>query len=133
MASIRAALGTALCALLTLCAPTAATAEPAPGPAGWLYETSTVADVDLTLPQPSIDGLAVEPDEYQPGTIALQASGRSYGPLQVGIRLEGGASFRPLGQKAGFEVKLDDYVEGQTIAGLEALTLKSMVQDPTGI
>jgi hypothetical protein len=117
-------------ALLTLCAPVSAQAEPAPGAAGWLYETETVADVDLTLPQSSLDGLAAEPAEFQPGTISLHAAGRSHGPLQVGIRLEDEA---PLGQKAGFEVKLDEYVAGQSIAGVERLTLDNMAQDATRI
>lgn len=134
MRSIRNPLRAALfAAVLTLGAPVSAGAEPAPGAAGWLYETETVAEVDLTLPQSSIEGLAAEPDEYRPGTISLQAAGRSYGPLQVGIRLEGGTSFRPLGQKAGFRVKLDEYIEGQTIAGVEELTLSSMVQDATQV
>src|SRR5829696_3123368 len=123
----------ALCVLTLLMVASASRAEPPPGATGWLYDTTTVADIDLGLPQSSIDGLAAEPSEYQPGSIVLHAAGRTYGPLQVGISLKGRNSFRPLGQKAAFKVKVDQYVEGQTIAGVEKLTLNNMVQDPTEV
>jgi CotH kinase protein len=112
-----------------------ASAEPPPGAAGWLFDPGAVVEVDLELPQESIDVLEVEPEEaYQPATFSLTAGAQTYGPLEVGARLKGGlGSFRPLSQKAAFKLKFDEFVEGQTFLGLEKLTLNNMVQDPTMI
>jgi CotH kinase protein len=112
-----------------------ASAEPPPGPAGWLYDPEAVVEIDLELPQESIEVLEVEPEEaYQPATFSLTTGGQTYGPLEVGARLKGGlGSFRPLSQKAAFKLKFDELVEDQTFLGLEKLTLNNMVQDPTMI
>ena len=88
---------TAAGALLLLALPRAASAEPAPDPASWLFAPTLVARIDLTLPPASIAALEAEPDEYQPGTFSLHGVGGEFGPLDVGIRLKGGVgSFRPL-------------------------------------
>jgi hypothetical protein len=50
---------------------------------------------------------------------------------EVGIRLKGRASRRDLNGKAPFKIKMDKFVDGQTIFGLEKLTLNNMVQDPS--
>lgn len=112
-----------------------ASAEPPPGPAGWLFDPGTVVEIDLELPQESIDVLEVEPEEaYQPATFSLTAGQQTYGPLEVGARLKGGlGSFRPLSQKAAFKLKFDELVEDQSFFGLEKLTLNNMAQDPTMI
>lgn len=97
-----------------------------------LYDSSTVAEIDLGLPQSSIEALEAEPDEYQPATVELSLGNKTYGPYEVGTRPKGGlGSFRPLTGKAGFKVKFDEYVDGQTFLGIEKLTLNSMVQDPS--
>ncbi|HWM62520.1 MAG TPA: CotH kinase family protein [Solirubrobacterales bacterium] len=130
---MRRAIGAAILAsVLALAAPAAHAAEPGSDPAAWLYDPTTVVEIDLDLPQATIDALAVEPDEYQPATFTLEAGGETYGPLSVGARLKGNtASFRPLSRKAAFKVKFDEYVEDQTFFGLEKLTLNNMVQDPS--
>lgn len=112
---------------------TSSVAEPPPGPAGWLFDPGTVIEIDLGLPQESIEILEKEPEEeYQPATFSLAAGGHTYGPLSVGARLKGGiGSFRPLTGKAAFKVKFDEFIDGQTFFGLEKLTLNNMVQDPT--
>jgi len=100
--------------------------------AAWLFDPGAVVEVDLQLPQSSIDALALEPDEYQPATFALKAGAVTFGPYSVGARLKGSAgSFRPLPGKAGLKVKFDEYVDDQTFFGLEKLTLNNMVQDPS--
>lgn len=50
---------------------------------------------------------------------------------EVGIRLKGRASRRDLNGKAPFKIKMDKFVDGQTVFGLEKLTLNNMVQDPS--
>lgn len=126
------AVGSALAVVALAGASPAAATEPPAGPAGPLFDPSAVVEIDLELPQESIDVLEVEPEEeYQPATFSLTAGGQTYGPLSVGARLKGGGSFRPLSGKAAFKLKLDELVEGQTFFGLEKLTLNNMVQDPT--
>jgi spore coat protein CotH len=50
---------------------------------------------------------------------------------EVGIRLKGRASRRDLTAKAPFKIKMDKFVDDQTLFGLEKLTLNNMVQDPS--
>ena len=101
-------------------------------PAAWLYASGQVVEIDLTLPQTSIDQLNAVPDEYVDGTFTLTAGSAKYGPFDVGIRLKGAASFRPLSGKAAFKVKLPRAPD-PTFLGLRTLTLNNMVQDPSMI
>ena len=55
----------------------------------------------------------------------------AYGPLAIGARLKGSASFRPLSGKAAFKLKFAHSVKGQRFLGLKTLTLNNMVQDPS--
>jgi CotH kinase protein/RTX calcium-binding nonapeptide repeat (4 copies) len=112
----------------------AVTGEPrADDPAAWLFSPAAVVEIDLTLPQESIDALNIDPTEYQDGTFSLTTTSEKYGPYDVGIRLKGHGSFRPLSRKAAFKVKLDHSVPGQRFLGLKTLTLNNMVQDPSMI
>jgi CotH protein len=133
LTSLRLALLTAAGALLLLAAPRTASAEPPPDAASWLFDPTAVARIELSLPPASIAALEAEPDEYQPGALSLRGVGGDLGPLDVGIRLKGGGSFRPLTGKSAFKVKLDEYVDGQTLLGLRKLTLNNMIQDPSMI
>ena len=100
--------------------------------AGWMFKPDVVVEVDLNLPQASIDALDADPDTYVPGTFSLETTGGSYGPLDVGVHLKGRAgSFRPLSGKAAFKLKFNEFVGGQRFLGLEKLTLNNMVQDPS--
>jgi CotH kinase protein/RTX calcium-binding nonapeptide repeat (4 copies) len=100
-----------------------------------LFSPAAVVEIDLTLPQESIDALNADPDEYVDGTFSLTTPSENFGPLDVGIRLKGSAigSFRPLGGKAAFQVKLGHSVPDQQFFGLKTLTLNNMVQDPSMI
>ena len=62
----------------------------------------------------------------------MTVAGVSHGPLQVGVRLKGHGSFRPLPGKAAFKFKLN-WVSGQKLLGLKKMTLNNMAQDPSRI
>ena len=102
--------------------------------AAWMFDPSVVVEIDLDLPQSSIDALALDPKEYVDGTFSLTTTGGSYGPLAVGVRLKGShGSFRSLTGKAAFKLKFNHSVSGQRFLGLEKLTLNNMVQDPSNV
>lgn len=135
----RAVRGALLRACFVLClglaiAPAAAFADEAAP----MYEPGSVAVIDLTLPQASIEALEDEDtwDEYQPGTFSLAFTDGSpdgvepaSAPMEIGIRLKGKfGSFRPLAGKAAFKLKLN-FVKGKKFLGLKKMTLNNMVQD----
>jgi spore coat protein CotH len=115
--------------------PTKGTAnQPSPSgvdEAAEIFDPTEVADIDLGLPQSSMDALAVDPDTYVPGSITLTTSTTTYERPNVGIRLKGNATFRTLDDKAAFKVKIPFSVPGQRLAGLRTLTLNNMVEDPS--
>jgi hypothetical protein len=123
--------------------PTASVAATAPSyvegtdPAAVLFNPTTVADIDLTLSESSLENLTQEMcngGDYQPGTLTLRydsgtGGSTTVGPLTVGIRLKGCyGSFRDLSGKAGWKIKINQ-VSGQTLLGLKKLTLNNNVQD----
>jgi spore coat protein CotH len=75
------------------------------------------------------------------GLTVLQRSQRTYvkGTVRegsqvftnVGIRLKGMGSFRPLYEKPSLAVKFDEFVEGQEYSGLTKLMFNNSVQDHT--
>ena len=114
--------------------PAAVSGEPpADDPAAWLFNPAAVVEIHLTLPQESIDALNIDPTEEQDGTFSLTTTSEKYGPLNVGIRLKGHGSFRPLSGKAAFKIKMSHSVPGQRFFGLKTLTLNNMIQDPSMI
>lgn len=130
-------MSTALALSLCVWPGAVATAEPPPDEATLMYARNAVVVIDLTLPQTSIEALELDHEEYQPGTISLAFTdgspdgiGPATEPMEVGIRLKGGGSFRPLAKKAAFKLKLN-YVKGKKLLGLKKMTLNNMVQDPS--
>ena len=101
--------------------------------AAWLYEPTHVVEIDLDLPEASWDALVADPDEYVSGRLELRRHDppATYVREDVGVKLKGSSSFRPLGQKAAFKIKLDKFVDGQTLLGLEKMTLNNMRWDPS--
>jgi hypothetical protein len=96
-----------------------------------LFDPTRVVEIDLELPEASRDALASDPGEYVDATFSLTGPAGSYGPLAIGARLKGSASFRPLTRKAAFKLKFGHSVKGQRLLGLKTLTLNNMVQDPS--
>ncbi len=127
----------ALCALSGAAA-ASASAEPAPGSAGWIYDPGKVVIVDLTLSPSAETALEAEPDEYVEGGFAISTTDGVPGGEEhliasrdpVGIRLKGSAkgSFRPLSGKAAFKVKFKQF-GGSKFEGLKKMTFNNMVED----
>ncbi|MCK9461038.1 MAG: CotH kinase family protein [Proteobacteria bacterium] len=99
-----------------------------------LYDRESFPTFELTIPQPCADALAISPYEYCSGSVRYRPTDDPADDVlfeNVGIRLKGRASFQPLDGKAGFKIKLDEYVDGQRLFGLRRLTMNNMVQDPS--
>ena len=111
-----------LIGLVLLCCPSVASADDAAP----LFDTSSVAQVAITLPESSRTALNADPDTYQPAALSVTAGGTSYGPFTVELKLKGNSSFRDLDHKAAFKIKL---AKGQPLLGLKKLTLNNMIQD----
>ena len=119
-------------ALLGALALAAAAAPAHADEAELLFDPGAVVEIDLGLAPGARADLEAKPDEYVPAVFTLSAAGQNYGPYEVGFRLKGSAgSFRPLTKKAAFKIKFDEFVDDQTLLGLERLTLNNMVQDPS--
>jgi len=108
--------------------------EPDAGPphyedADAFFAADTLPEIELTLPPESMSALERQPGIYQRGIVRVG----DVVVQDVGIRLKGVASFRDLGGKAAFKVKMDEFVDGQRLFGLRRLTLNNLVQDPSGV
>ena len=102
---------------------------------GELFTLDGIADIELTLPPLSVQLLGQDPYTYVHGGMTVHlTNGKDLSFADVGVRLKGVyGSFRTLDQKAAFLVKLDKYVGGQDLLGIEKLALNNMVQDPSMI
>jgi hypothetical protein len=94
------------------------------------FDPEQIRRIDIVIPDASVENLAAEPRTWTPATLALPDE--DIGPLDIGIRIKGQlGSFRTLDGKSAFRIDLNRYVAGQTLYGLEELTLNNMVQDPS--
>jgi hypothetical protein len=101
----------------------------APGSDDELYDPERVPRFDLELAPDAIAALTRTPRAYVRGTFryGTQVLG------DVGVRLKGEGSFRPISRKAAFKIKFDEFVPDQTFRGLKRLTLNNLIEDPSFI
>lgn len=114
--------------------------------AAWMFDPSVETRVDLTIAQPEIDKLLVDPETYVAATFrmtnALNQRLPAKEPVVVGVRLKGNVGSRTspvygpggldiVDDKVGLKIKMNFSVKGQTLSGLKKLTFNNMVQDPT--
>lgn len=72
--------------------------------------------------------------DWRQTQMSFTMSGKSYGPYTVGVHLKGAwGSWRDVTQKAAFKIKMDAFVDKQTLFGISKFTLNNMVQDPSYI
>jgi len=90
-----------------------------------LFSLDRLPQFHIRLDAVAWAALEAEPKEWVRGS--FEYAGIEY--ENVGVRLKGNHSFRPLGEKASFKLKFNEYVPGQRFLGLEGLTLDSMVAD----
>jgi len=98
------------------------------------YNPLVVSNVDLTLPQASVDALNSNPGNtvYQHAAVTLTtADGKATTFADIGVRIKGQATRTNLNGKAPLKLKFDAFVTGQKFIGLTRMTLNSMAQDPS--
>ncbi len=102
--------------------------EPEPGPATTsdeLFSLDRLPEFHITLDAAAKASLEDEPKDWVMGE--FEYAGKTW--AEVGVRLKGNHSFRPLSEKASFKVKFNKFHSERRFLGLEALTLNSMVVD----
>ena len=134
-------------ALAVSATPSSALAQPVSGISTTIYNEGTdlaapfynpvvVSNINLTLPQQSVDTLNNDPATkvYQTANITITTADGVVTTLnKIGVRLKGQASRTNLYGKAPLKLKFDAFVNGQKFMGLTRMTLNSMIQDPSFI
>jgi spore coat protein CotH len=93
-----------------------------------LFDPSFVHQISFEVAPRDVGTLGAASDERVPAKVTVDGVSRDL----AGLRLKHGtASFRGLDQKAGFSVKLDEYVKKQSVFGVERFTLGNEVWDPS--
>lgn len=111
-------------------------------PAAVLFNPASVVRIDMEIPDATWDQIQADiySTTYRRAYLTITMNGAIVNnpynlddptKWEVGIRLKGRASRRDLNGKAPFKIKMDKYVTGQNLFGLEKLTLNNMVQDPS--
>jgi spore coat protein CotH len=96
-------------------------------PSAEIFDPDRIATYQLELPPDSVTALDADPRTYVRGTLRYGDEVVS----DIGVRLKGEFNFRPLGQKAPFKLKFDEFVAGQTFHGLKRMTLNNAIEDPS--
>lgn len=102
------------------------------------YNPVVVSNVDLTMPQTTIDALNADPNAstYRTADVKITtADGVITTLTNIGVRLKGQATRRLINSydKAPMKLKFDAFVPNQKFLGLTRMTLNSMFQDPSFI
>lgn len=107
--------------------------EPPASAAAVLFDPGVVNGIALDLPSDSMASLGAAPGIWTQATATLTAGGVVTGPVATGVRLDVGASSRPLGEKASFHLDADRFDASSRLLGLKSLFLDAMVEDPTAM
>jgi len=92
-----------------------------------IYDPDRIATYRIELTPASLEALEADPATYVRGNLR-------YGDEllnDIGVRIKGEYTFRPLGQKAAFKLKFDEFVAGQTFHGLKRMTFNNGMEDPS--
>ena len=92
----------------------------------WIFSHDTIHEVEITLPQASIDALYADPYTYTEAGVTFD--GEAVSP--VGVRLRGKiGSFRQLSGKPKFKIDFNQFISDQRFYGLETLSLNNSIVD----
>lgn len=92
-----------------------------------LYAPGNVPRFDLELPPAAIAALRADPRREVRATFRY----RDEVVADIGVRLKGEGSFRPVDAKPSFRIKFDEFVAKQKFRGLSRMVLNNTVQDPS--
>jgi hypothetical protein len=96
-----------------------------------LYDPATIPEFELSFDAAALAILSstaeADRETWVHGTLKFGSMTFS----DVGVRRKGSRTFRALPQKASFKVKLNKYVKGQKLYGLEELTLNNQISSYT--
>ena len=71
---------------------------------------------------------------WKEAQLTMTVKGETVGPLDVGFHLKGAwGSWRDIDSKPGIKIKVDAFVEGQTIFGVKKLILNNMAQEGSAL
>lgn len=97
----------------------------------WIYDSSVVHTLDITMTQQAFDELYAYSEAYESNhwvEASLVYDGQEVD--SIGVRLKGRwGSWRSIHGKAALKVDFNHYVDGQTFYGLKGFTLNNMVID----
>lgn len=101
------------------------TIDPRPDPGIHLFDDTVMHAVRLDLTPEATQQLRDAPTEWVRGDLVID--GEAY--ADVGVRLKGHGSFRPIDEKPSFRIELDRWVAGQEHDGLDELVLNNLAGD----
>ena len=107
--------------------PSAAPADARPGPGEEIFSDAAIRRFSIEIAPAELNRLQRAHGPYVPAT--LKVGERIF--RDVGVRLKGQGSFRPLQDKPSFAVKFDEFVPRQKLAGLSKIMLNNSSQDAT--
>ena len=97
-------------------------------PSELLFAQDRLDRFDIRLPEASLEALEADPYSWVEGSIGFEGVYLS----PVGVHIKGAwGSLRELDQKFALKVKVNQYIDGQRLRGLQKLTFNNMVQDPS--
>jgi len=90
-----------------------------------LYSLHMFPEIRIELDEEALASLRSKPYAFVEGRVSIGDTVLDH----VGVRLKGTTSFQPIGRKAAFKIKFNEYVPGQRFLELESITLNNMLQD----
>ena len=93
------------------------------------FSGEEVESIRIDLTDEAYAQLEVEPTAWVPATFIW----RDLVYTNVGVRLKGNGSFRPVFDKPSLKVEFDKFEDGQDFFGLDVLVLNNMISDHTKI
>lgn len=95
-------------------------------PSAELYDPRNLPRFDLELDAAALESLRESPRDKVRARLRYRGE-----TLDVGVRLKGEYSFRPVDEKPSFRITVDEFVPEQRLRGVDELVLNNTIQDPS--